>query len=45
MRQVRRLTGEQLYACVLTYDDVAPAEHADEIMQIVSESAWYDSQL
>lgn len=38
--KVRKATAEQLYTTFLTYDEVLPDQHNDDIMEILTEVSW-----
>lgn len=38
--KVRKATAEQLYTTFLTYDEVLPEHHNDDIMEILTEVSW-----
>lgn len=38
--QVRKTTADQFYITLVTYDDIIEAEVADEVIGILSETAW-----
>lgn len=38
--QVRKTTADQFYVTLVTYDDIIDADVADEVIGILSETAW-----
>ena len=38
--QVRKATADSLYTALITYDDIASEENAEEIFNILSETLW-----
>lgn len=38
--QIRKATASQLYEMVLTYSDVVGADILDEVMAVLSDTAW-----
>jgi hypothetical protein len=38
--QIRKTAADQFYITLVTYDDIIDAEVADEVISILSETAW-----
>ncbi len=43
--QVRKTTAQCLYEALLTFDDILPEEHVDEILNLLSDTQWWELEV